>query len=58
VREAHWEKQDFDDVRQSPFSGVKKRVLSAGGRAAIAKAAKKPSVRVRKQTKKVSWLEF
>jgi hypothetical protein len=34
--------------------GVKKRVLSASGRAAIAKAAKKRWAKVRKQTKKVA----
>jgi hypothetical protein len=33
--------------------GVKKRVLSAAGRAAIAKAAKKRWAKVRKQAKKV-----
>ena len=33
---------------------VKKRVLSAAGRAAIAKAAKKRWAKVRKQTKKVA----
>jgi hypothetical protein len=40
--------------RQSPFSGDKKRVLSAAGRAAIAKAAKKRWAKVRKQAKKVA----
>ena len=34
--------------------GVKKRVLSAAGRAAIAKAAKKRWAKVRKQAKKVA----
>jgi hypothetical protein len=34
--------------------GVKKRVLSAAGRAAIAKAAKKRWAKVRKQGKKVA----
>jgi hypothetical protein len=34
--------------------GVKKRVLSAAGRAAIVKAAKKRWARVRKQAKKVA----
>jgi hypothetical protein len=34
--------------------GVKKRVLSAAGRAAIAKAAKKRWAKVRKQVKKVA----
>ena len=34
--------------------GVKKRVLSAAGRAAIAKAAKKRWAKVRKQVKKSS----
>jgi hypothetical protein len=34
--------------------GVKKRVLSAAGRAAIVKAAKKRWAKVRKQAKKVS----
>ena len=34
--------------------GVKKRVLSAAGRAAIAKAAKKRWAKVRKQAKKVT----
>jgi hypothetical protein len=34
--------------------GVKKRVLSATGRAAIAKAAKKRWAKVRKQAKKVA----
>jgi hypothetical protein len=34
--------------------GVKKRVLSAAGRAAIAKAARKRWARVRKQAKKVA----
>jgi hypothetical protein len=36
------------------LKGVKKRVLSAGGRAAIAKAAKKRWAKVRKQAKKVT----
>jgi hypothetical protein len=40
--------------RQSPFSGVKKRVLSAGGRAAIVKAARKRWAKVRKQAKKTA----
>jgi hypothetical protein len=35
-------------------TGVKKRVLSAAGRAAIAKAAKKRWAKVRKQAKKVT----
>ena len=35
-------------------AGVKKRVLSAAGRAAIAKAAKKRWAKVRKQAKKVA----
>ena len=35
-------------------SGVKKRVLSAAGRAAIVKAAKQRWAKVRKQTKKVA----
>jgi hypothetical protein len=34
--------------------GVKKRVLSAAGRAAIAKAAKKRWAKVRKQAEKVA----
>jgi hypothetical protein len=34
--------------------GVKKRVLSAAGRAAIARAARKRWARVRKQAKKVA----
>jgi uncharacterized membrane protein len=34
--------------------GVKKRVLSAAGRAAIARAAKKRWAKVRKQAKKVA----
>jgi hypothetical protein len=34
--------------------GVRKRVLSAAGRAAIAKAAKKRWAKVRKQAKKVA----
>ena len=34
--------------------GVKKRVLSAAGRAAIAKAAKKRWAKVKKQAKKVA----
>jgi t-SNARE complex subunit (syntaxin) len=36
------------------ISGVKKRVLSAAGRAAIAKAAKKRWAKIRKQAKKVN----
>jgi hypothetical protein len=36
------------------ISGVKKRVLSAAGRAAIAKAAKKRWAKIRKQAKKVA----
>ena len=36
------------------FVGAKKRVLSAAGRAAIAKAAKKRWAKVRKQAKKVA----
>jgi DNA anti-recombination protein RmuC len=36
------------------LKGVKKRVLSAAGRAAIAKAAKKRWAKVRAQAKKVS----
>jgi hypothetical protein len=39
-------------VREVP--SVKKRVLSAAGRAAIAKAARKRWARVRKQAKKVA----
>jgi hypothetical protein len=35
-------------------TGVKKRVLSAAGRAAIVKAAKKRWAKVRKQAKKVA----
>jgi hypothetical protein len=34
--------------------GVKKRVLSAAGRAAIAKAAKKRWAKVRKQAKEIA----
>jgi hypothetical protein len=46
--------------RQAPFSGVKKRVLSAAGGAAMVKAAKKrwakvrSWAKVRKQAKKVA----
>jgi hypothetical protein len=36
------------------ISGVEKRVLSAAGRAAIARAAKKRWTKVRKQAKKVA----
>jgi hypothetical protein len=36
------------------LTGVKKRVLSAAGRAAIAKAAKKRWAKIRKQAKKVT----
>ena len=39
---------------ESEIIGVKKRVLSAAGRAAIAKAAKKRWAKVRKQAKKVA----
>jgi hypothetical protein len=39
---------------ESKVVGVKKRVLSAAGRAAIVKAAKKRWARVRKQAKKVA----
>ena len=39
---------------ESEVVGVKKRVLSAAGRAAIAKAAKKRWAKVRKQAKKVA----
>jgi hypothetical protein len=36
------------------LSGVKKRVLSAAGRAAIARAAKRRWAKIRKQAKKVA----
>ena len=39
---------------QREVSGVKKRVLSAAGRAEIAKAAKKRWAKVRRQAKKVA----
>ena len=41
------------DSTSKEIKGVKKRVLSAAGRAAIAKAAKKRWAEVRKQAKKV-----
>jgi len=40
--------------QKSPFNGVKKRVLSAAGRAAMVKAAKKRWAKVRKLAKKVA----
>ena len=40
------------DSTNYEIKGVKKRVLSAAGRAAIAKAAKKRWAKVRKQAKK------
>ena len=40
------------DSTSKEIKGVKKRVLSAAGRAAIAKAAKKRWAQVRKQAKK------
>ncbi len=42
------------DSTSKEIKGVKKRVLSAAGRAAIAKAAKKRWAQVRKQTKKIA----
>jgi hypothetical protein len=42
------------DSTSKEIKGVKKRVLSVAGRAAIAKAAKKRWAQVRKQAKKVS----
>jgi hypothetical protein len=41
-------------VAEREVVGVKKRVLSAAGRAAIVKAAKKRWAKVRKQAKKVA----
>ena len=42
------------DSTSQEIKSVKKRVLSAAGRAAIAKAAKKRWAKVRKQAKKVA----
>ncbi len=42
------------DSTKSEISGAKKRVLSAAGRAKIAKAAKKRWAKVRAQAKKVA----
>ena len=42
------------DSAEREVIGVKKRVLSAAGRAAIVKAAKKRWVKVRKQAKKAA----
>jgi hypothetical protein len=42
------------DSTSKEIKGVKKRVLSAAGRAAIAKAARKRWAQVRKQAKKVA----
>ena len=42
------------DSTNRELKGVKKRVLSAAGRAAIIKGAKKRWAKVRKQTKKVA----
>jgi hypothetical protein len=42
------------DSTSQEIKGVKKRVLSAAGRAAIAKAARKRWAQVRKQAKKVA----
>jgi t-SNARE complex subunit (syntaxin) len=42
------------DSTSKEIKGVKKRVLSAAGRAAIAKAAKKRWAKVRAQAKKVT----
>jgi hypothetical protein len=42
------------DSTSREIKGVKKRVLSAAGRAAIARAAKKRWAKVRKQAKKVA----
>jgi hypothetical protein len=42
------------DSTNRELKGVKKRVLSAAGRAAIVKAAKKRWAKVRKQAKKVT----
>jgi len=41
------------DATNRELKGVKKRILSAAGRAAIVKAAKKRWAKVRKQAKKV-----
>jgi len=42
------------DTSSKEIKGVKKRVLSAAGRAAIIKAAKKRWAKVSKQAKKVA----
>jgi hypothetical protein len=44
----------FGGSAERELVGVKKRVLSAAGRAAIAKAAKKRWAKVRRQAKKVA----
>jgi hypothetical protein len=46
--------KDFSRSTKHKVVGAKKRVLSAAGRAAIVKATKKRSAKVRKQAKKTT----